>query len=719
MKYKLTAVLFALTNLCYAAQAPETNPALTEFKTFINELAPSKTPLVMEIYKNLNDYYQQAVQKDMNLGLLKSRIQETIAKLQTPTYKDIQFNSPIYGYITLGAFAGFLKDMQLLKPRLLPVTPAQAPLPSISIRPLKGASGVAVLNSELLNQFKDLVETIGDSSDPQVNEIKKSLQDLYKQTADKKIYITLLYTHLKSILTKMRENPAYKDKKVLNKTFGQEVTLSVLAETFDNLLSSLNKTISLVPVNQQKINYLKEIIDALPSGKNTTAEINDTRTQLLRLLDDVQNKRITLDSLVAQLYGIKEMLETTTSIKDIEFTSPKYGKFKIKPFSEIILGDLIEQIGKRDIVLPPSKGIFAELEEPQFAQPNKPLPATPQPITPAPSKPTTITPSAMNPTPQPNTARAPALKPLGLSNIGNSCFMNASLQNLMTFVELNNQLLSMGNRYKPNTFASEYLNFINLMRDKSTGTVEPKALCHRGWARMGFNPLTQQDNDEFINVLLDDLLGNPLDKNNQPLPLRNLLEIQTQTFLANKPSEPKPGSVLLSLPANCTNLDQCLKNFFAVEKVEYGKPLQPGGSLPIVDKQEKIVKSGKYLIIHLKRNTAKIDPRTQQPLFDNNDQMIMEKLSQPIPFPLTNLDLNPYALAGVKLPLYRLNGMVIHAGSARGGHYTGYVRYANQWYFVNDSQVSPVSPQQIEQIARQGFGSAPDQTPTTLFYEQQ
>jgi ubiquitin C-terminal hydrolase len=595
---------------------------------------------------------------------------------------------------------------------------AQAPLPKISIRPLPSpasAINTTILSPQLLDQFKSLVESMGASSSSEANEVKKELNDLYQQVVQKKIYLTFLNTRLNSLIQKMTENPQYKDKKIFSPVFDQEISLEQLGQTFKDLSANIQKTVSLFSITPLKINYLREIIDALPSGSGVSPKINDTRLELIKLLDEVRKKNISLDELVARLYGIKEMFETQPSIKDIEFTSPKFGRVKLQTFSEIIIGDLIEQIGKIEVPKSAlSKGIFKELEEPEYLQPKQPA-ARPLPPTPA-AKPTPTLPK------EPIQPSAPALSaatraPHGLSNIGNNCFMNASLQALYTLTDLNNELVSLANKYKPDTFGAEYINLINLMRDPSTGVIVPRAVCHRGWARMGFNPLTQQDNDEFINVLLDDLLGNPLDKNNQPTPLRKLLEIQTQTFLANKPSEPKPGSVLLSLPSNCASLDQCLKNFFAVEKVEYGKPAQPGGPLPIVDKQEKIVTSGKYLIIHLKRNIAKIDPRTQQPIFDNNDQMVMEKLSQPIPFPLTNLDLNPYALPGTQLPLYRLNAIVIHAGSARGGHYTGYVRYGNQWYFVNDSQVSPVSQQQIEQIAKQGFGSAPDQTPTTLFYE--
>lgn len=592
---------------------------------------------------------------------------------------------------------------------------AQGPIPKIAIRPLPSTPTPMtnpILAPELLDQFKSLIDSMGASTAPQVDEIKKELNTLYQQIIQRKIYLTSFNTQLKALVNKMTQNDQYKDQKFFNTAFDQQITLAEFGQTFKELLKRVDDSISLLAITPQKINYLREIIDALPSGKGVPEKLNNARFELIKLLEKVRNRSISLDELVANLYGIKEMFETQPSIKDTEFKSPKYGNVKLKEFSEIVIGDLVDQISKREIpklVPTPAivkqapkpvapKGIFSELEEPEFIEkPSRPLPPTP-------SIPPVLPPKAVT------------SHPHGLSNIGNNCFMNASLQALYTLTDLNNQLLLLADKYKPDTFGAEYINLINIMRDPSTGVIEPKAVCHRGWAKMGFNPLTQQDNDEFINVLLDELLGNPLDPDNPIIPQRKLLEIQLQTFLAGKPQDLEPSTVLLSLPANCPNLEACLKVFFGIEKVERGYPAKPGGPLPQVDKQEKIVSLGKYLIIHLKRNIRKIDPKTGKPVFKGRE-MLMDKLTHAIPFPISNLDLNAYALPGVTLPLYRLNAIVIHAGSAKGGHYTGYVRYGNQWYFVNDSQVAPVSQQQIEQIAKQGYGSAPDQTPTTLFYE--
>ena len=264
--------------------------------------------------------------------------------------------------------------------------------------------------------------------------------------------------------------------------------------------------------------------------------------------------------------------------------------------------------------------------------------------------------------------------------------------------------------YKPHTYGGEYLNFIKLMRTSTKNVLVPRALCYRGWAKLGFAPLSQQDNDEFITSLLNEVIVADND------PLAQLLQIQLQAFKNLEPSAPSTTFVL-SVPPSQKALDGCLQDFFKVEKIEFKN--EETKKIEIQDKVEKIVHTGQYLIIHLKRNTFKIDPKTKKIALDKENHPVLEKITTPISFPVTNLNLNAFALPGIELPLYKLKGIVLHAGSARGGHYTGYVRYGNQWYFVNDSEVKPVPPQEIEKIANQGFGSDKNQLPTTFFYERQ
>ena len=64
-----------------------------------------------------------------------------------------------------------------------------------------------------------------------------------------------------------------------------------------------------------------------------------------------------------------------------------------------------------------------------------------------------------------------------------------------------------------------------------------------------------------------------------------------------------------------------------------------------------------------------------------------------ITFPLDELDLSDYVI-GYKKEIYRyeLYGVCNHSGGTMGGHYTSYVKNANEkWYHFNDTNVSEVS----------------------------
>jgi ubiquitin C-terminal hydrolase len=64
-----------------------------------------------------------------------------------------------------------------------------------------------------------------------------------------------------------------------------------------------------------------------------------------------------------------------------------------------------------------------------------------------------------------------------------------------------------------------------------------------------------------------------------------------------------------------------------------------------------------------------------------------------IDFPLTNLNLSKYVIGYNKNSfIYDLYGVCNHSGSSLGGHYTSFVKNANEkWYYYNDTNVSEVT----------------------------
>jgi ubiquitin carboxyl-terminal hydrolase 8 len=69
-----------------------------------------------------------------------------------------------------------------------------------------------------------------------------------------------------------------------------------------------------------------------------------------------------------------------------------------------------------------------------------------------------------------------------------------------------------------------------------------------------------------------------------------------------------------------------------------------------------------------------------------------QKNQIPISFPFDNLDLSNYVIGYKKNSyVYNLYGVCNHSGNVLGGHYTSYVKNANEkWYHYNDTNVSEV-----------------------------
>ena len=65
-----------------------------------------------------------------------------------------------------------------------------------------------------------------------------------------------------------------------------------------------------------------------------------------------------------------------------------------------------------------------------------------------------------------------------------------------------------------------------------------------------------------------------------------------------------------------------------------------------------------------------------------------------IDIPIENLDLSKYVIGYKKDDyVYDLYGICNHSGSVHGGHYTAYVKNANnKWYSFNDTNVSEINP---------------------------
>ncbi len=115
-----------------------------------------------------------------------------------------------------------------------------------------------------------------------------------------------------------------------------------------------------------------------------------------------------------------------------------------------------------------------------------------------------------------------------------------------------------------------------------------------------------------------------------------------------------------------------------------------------------------YLFIMLERRKYR----------QTDDGIEYVRVDDPLSFPITNLDLSPYFLIKehAKGP-YELVGVIMHDGSANGGHYTAYTKLGNQWYYCNDAKVKKISSKEMQEISERGTGVNKTVVPTTFVYE--
>jgi ubiquitin C-terminal hydrolase len=222
----------------------------------------------------------------------------------------------------------------------------------------------------------------------------------------------------------------------------------------------------------------------------------------------------------------------------------------------------------------------------------------------------------------------------GLINLGNTCFLNAGLQLILSASPLITLILEQEFREKgTKTRLSYYIKTINDYMSPDTKNLGP-VIIHKRYQKLNstYEAGEQSDAQEFILYILDDLRD-----------LFYKIEIK-RTFdsIVLLPND----ELMLCLPMddNCATLEDCYNLYNNKLTSEY----QP-----------------QCLFVSLKR-------------FDKN----VTKKNQPIRVdPTTDIFGSSY----------NLTGFVIHSGSCKGGHYTSYGNRNMQWYYFNDKHVTETS----------------------------
>lgn len=224
-----------------------------------------------------------------------------------------------------------------------------------------------------------------------------------------------------------------------------------------------------------------------------------------------------------------------------------------------------------------------------------------------------------------------------LKNVGNTCFLNATLQCLIHITELNEWL----DKNEPEkVFIKEYNDLRKLMLEGHDGVTPYRFVGAVHHAMPHFKPREQQDAGEFLLYLMDEI-NCPLFKGEM---ISHLDTTQTREPFWN---------IEVPIVSDPCTLESCIIQYFQTELVEWNDKIVP--------KKYEIVTYPTILIITLKR-------------FTNANK----KNNAMVNIPLT-LQLNE---------TYDLICICNHSGNTTHGHYTACIS-SDKWYDVDDEMIMP------------------------------
>lgn len=309
----------------------------------------------------------------------------------------------------------------------------------------------------------------------------------------------------------------------------------------------------------------------------------------------------------------------------------------------------------------------------------------------------------------------------GLSNLGNTCFMNSCLQILSHTYELNNFLDndSYKNKLKNKYDSLVIVEWDNLRQmlwnencvvspGKFLKTIQKVAEVKNFEVFTGYS---QNDVSEFLLFIID-CFHNSLSReikmsiNGTPKDETDNLAIKCFKMIQTKYSKDYSEIWNLFYGVNVSEITRADNNKIISQNPEpffmVDLPIPPNNKSPslidcfdyyvegeiienyIDEEAKETINIKKRILFWSFPNILAIDLKR----FNNRFQKNQIHVS----FPIDNLDLSPYVI-GYKKDNYKyeLYGICNHSGGVMGGHYTSYVKNANgKWYHFNDTTVSEV-----------------------------
>jgi ubiquitin C-terminal hydrolase len=260
----------------------------------------------------------------------------------------------------------------------------------------------------------------------------------------------------------------------------------------------------------------------------------------------------------------------------------------------------------------------------------------------------------------------------GISNLGNTCYMNAALQCLRYTIPLS-YFLIIKQINTNNQLLLEYQKLIKNSWNNNNNIIIPRQFKNiLDKTTHYFKGFRQHDSQEFLSYLINQIHDTLKLNNNKSIISELFFGSFEQSVICpncNNISITYQPFIDLQIPIyQNQSLDFCIKQFINDEKLDNMNMYKCEKCHQSVNatKKIKLHKLPDYLIITLKRFNK------------------LKKLSFNITFPTNNFIINNKS--------YNLYATINHYGGKSGGHYTANVLHPNKnWYKMNDSSCQKIN----------------------------
>jgi ubiquitin carboxyl-terminal hydrolase 2 len=316
----------------------------------------------------------------------------------------------------------------------------------------------------------------------------------------------------------------------------------------------------------------------------------------------------------------------------------------------------------------------------------------------------------------------------GLANLGNTCFMNSTIQCLSHTYEFNNFMNSKTyKKYLTNTPESNMLEEWDKLRElmwSENCTISPGGFLTnvhklaKAKDKEIFTGYAQNDLPEFLLFIIDSFhegIKRPviMNINGTPENDKDKLAIKCYKMISKMYKNDYSEIIKLFYGIHVSQILDTSGKVLSINAEPFfmiNLPIKTNvktttiyESFDIYTEREQMNGDNQWYNDKLKE---KQDVEKFISFFSLPDILVidfkrfnyeMKKNNILIDFPLENLNLSKYVIGyDTHSYIYDLYGVCNHSGSTMGGHYTAYVKNANgKWYHFNDTQVSEIKQSNI------------------------